>query len=161
MFFPADADEVTQIVLVKLTDKMRHFRYDPGGSFRAWLRTVTVHAWNDFLDAQRGRASGDSRIQNLLQMLEARTDLHQHLEANYDHELLTEAMERVQRRVAVQTWEAFRLTALDGKTGSAAAQLLHMPVAHVYVAKSRVQRLLQEEIQKLEKPTTRQKAKPR
>ena len=130
---------------------MRHFCYDPAGSFRAWLKIVTVHAWNDFLDAQRGRASGDSRIQNLLQMLEARTDLHQHLEASYDHELLMAAMELVQARVAPQTWQAFRLTAMEGKTGSVVAQLLHMPVAHIYVAKSRAQRLLQEEIQKMEK----------
>ena len=40
----ADAQDVTQIVLLKLADKMQAFRYDPALSFRGWLRTVAHHA---------------------------------------------------------------------------------------------------------------------
>ena len=35
----ADAQDVTQIVLLQLAAKMRTFVYDPSRSFRAWLKT--------------------------------------------------------------------------------------------------------------------------
>ena len=44
----ADAQDVTQIVLLKLARRMKDFTYDPGRSFRAWLKTVTHHAWQDY-----------------------------------------------------------------------------------------------------------------
>jgi RNA polymerase sigma factor (sigma-70 family) len=147
----ADAEDVTQIVLLKLTDKMRQFRYDPARSFRAWLKTVTQHAWSDFVTSQRRLAgSGDTRILQMLEALEARADLAQQIEATYDRELLEIAMVRVQQRVAPQTWEAFRLTTVEGLSGAEAAQRIPMPVAHVFVAKRRVQKMLQEEIRQLE-----------
>src|SRR5262245_21503678 len=64
----ADAQDVTQDVLLRLAQKMRHFTYDPSRSFRAWLRTLAHHAWSDFV-AARGRpglGSGDSGVAELL-----------------------------------------------------------------------------------------------
>jgi RNA polymerase sigma-70 factor (ECF subfamily) len=40
----ADAEEVTQEVLLKLIQKLRTFRFDPARSFRAWPKTVAHHA---------------------------------------------------------------------------------------------------------------------
>src|SRR5579884_3714597 len=59
----ADAEDVTQMVLTRLAERMRTFTYDPAKSFRGWLRTLTRHAWSDFVQARQrgGRASGDSR----------------------------------------------------------------------------------------------------
>ena len=48
------------------------------------------------------------------------------------------------------TWDAFRLTALEGLSGAEAGKQLDMKVATVFVAKSKVQRMLQEEMQRLE-----------
>ena len=86
----ADAQDVTQNVLLKLADKMRTFHYDPSRSFRAWLKTLTHHAWSDFLESRQrpGRGSGDSQVADMLHSLEARDDLVQHLEAEFDRELL-------------------------------------------------------------------------
>src|SRR5262245_755298 len=112
----ADAQDVTQAVLLRLAAKLREFTYDPSKSFRAWLRTLTHHAWSDYLEA-RGRAglgSGDSNVAQWLQSIEARDDLVRQLEDQFDHEILQEAMTRVRLRIAPQTWEAFRLTALEG-----------------------------------------------
>jgi len=149
----ADAQDVTQAVLLRLDAKMRDFTYDPARSFRAWLRTLTHHAWSDFLEA-RGRAglgSGDSNVADLLHSVEARDDLLRDLEEQFDHEMLQEAMVRVRLRVAPQTWEAFRLTAMDGLSGAEAALQIPMQVAQVFVAKRRVQKMLREEIVKLER----------
>src|SRR5262249_59980976 len=55
----ADAEDVTQMVLVRLAQRMRGFAYDPQKSFRGWLRTLTRHPWSDFVEARQrgGRAS--------------------------------------------------------------------------------------------------------
>ena len=53
-------------------------------------------------------------------------------------------------RVAPQTWEAFRLTALEGLSGAEAAERIPMQVAQVFVAKRRVQKMLTAEVAKLE-----------
>jgi RNA polymerase sigma-70 factor (ECF subfamily) len=149
---PADAEDITQQVLLKLAEKMKEFDYDPSGSFRAWLKTVTYYAWRSFANSRstRNTGTGDSRVNHALESLEAREDLARRLEEEFDRELLEHAVVRVRLRVRPHTWEAFRLTALEGVPGAEAAARLNMKVANVYVARSTVQRLLQEERQKLE-----------
>jgi RNA polymerase sigma-70 factor (ECF subfamily) len=148
----ADAQDVTQNVLLKLADKMRTFTYDPGRSFRAWLKTLAHHAWSDYLEgrARPGLGSGDSKVRDMLHTVEARDDLLRNLEEAFDRELLEEAMARVRLRVAPQTWEAFRLTALEGLSGQEAAARIPMQVAQVFVAKRRVQKMLSAEVARLE-----------
>jgi RNA polymerase sigma factor (sigma-70 family) len=42
---PADCDDLVQEVLLTLAQAMRSFEYDPAkGSFRAYLKTITIHA---------------------------------------------------------------------------------------------------------------------
>jgi RNA polymerase sigma-70 factor (ECF subfamily) len=148
----ADAEDVTQDILVKLTQKLRAFAYDPSRSFRGWLKTVAHHAWRDFEDSRRHAraAAGGSQVQELMLTLEAREDLVQRLEEAFDLELLEAAKVRVCLRVAPHTWEAFRLVALEGLPAADVAARVRLPVAMVYVAKSKVQKMLQEEIEKLE-----------
>lgn len=148
----ADAEDVTQMVLIRLAERMRSFTYDPARSFRGWLRKLTRHAWSDFVAARQrgGRASGDSQAAACLETLEARDDLVGRLEEEFDHEVLEEATARVRLRVTPGSWDAFRLTALEGCSGAEAAHELGMEVAAVFKAKSRVQKLLQDEVRKLE-----------
>jgi RNA polymerase sigma-70 factor (ECF subfamily) len=148
----ADAEDVTQDILVKLTQKLQHFAYDPSRSFRGWLKTVAHHAWRDFEDSRRRghSAAGDSRVQEQLLSVQAREDLEQRLESAFDLELLEAAKARVRQRVAPHTWEAFRLVALEGLPAAEVAARVQMQVAMVYVAKSKVQKMLQEEIEKLD-----------
>jgi RNA polymerase sigma-70 factor (ECF subfamily) len=148
----ADAEDVTQDILMKLTQKLPAFAYDPSRSFRSWLKTVAHHTWRNFEDGRRHPqpAAGDSRARELILTLEARDDLARKLEEAFDLELLEAAKERVRLRVAPHTWEAFRLTALEGLPVAEVAARVHLQVAMVYVAKSKVQKMLQEEIGKLE-----------
>ena len=131
---------------------MRTFNCDSDGSFRSWLRKVTQHAWSDFRERQQraGAGSGGSHIQTWLDNLQAPDDLLQSLEEQFDCEILEEAKARVQLRLAPQTWEAFRLTALEGLAVAEAAKQIPMQVAMVFVAKSRVLKMLRLEIQILE-----------
>jgi RNA polymerase sigma-70 factor (ECF subfamily) len=147
----ADAEDVTQTVLLKLVGKMREFRYDPAKSFRGWLRTVTRNALSDYLaERQHDQGSGDSEVRRMLGNVKAHEDLVRQLEAEFDQELLEEALRRVRPQVPPQQWEAFRLTALMSQSGTDTAAQLGMPVATVYTAKSKVQKLVREEIRRLE-----------
>jgi len=147
----ADAQDVTQNVLLRLAEKMRGFTYDPSRSFRAWLKTIAQHACSDFLQNRLPFAEG-GHLSKLLDNVQAKEDLLQHLEQEFDREILEEAMHRVRLRVAPQTWQAFWLTAWEGLSGAEAAERISMQVAQVYVAKRRVQKMLQDEVARLEAP---------
>jgi RNA polymerase sigma-70 factor (ECF subfamily) len=150
---PADAEDVTQTVLLKLVGKLRDFHYDPAQSFRGWLRIVTRNVLNDFFNERsRGQGSGDTDVLRLLENVEAREGLVRQVEAEFDQELLDEALRRARQRVPAPQWEAFRLTALERLSGAEAAAQLGMLVATVYTAKSRVQKLVREELRRLEGP---------
>jgi RNA polymerase sigma factor (sigma-70 family) len=147
----ADIQDVTQTVLVGLAAKLRSFVYDPSRSFRAWLKTLVRHAWSDLVTDRRREVLGQGGgAFEALGTLEARDDLERRLEEAFDMELLQIATARARERVAPQTWEAFRLTALDGLSGAEAAARLGMHVASVFKAKSNVQKMLREEITLLE-----------
>jgi RNA polymerase sigma-70 factor (ECF subfamily) len=148
----ADAEDVTQEVLLKLSAKMQDFSYHRTGSFRAWLKTLTHHAWQDFATSRRraGAAAGGSAARDLLHTVEAREDLLARLGEEFDRELLEAAAARVRQRVQPHTWDAYRLTALEGLSGAETAQQLGIKVATVFVAKSKVQSMLQEEIARME-----------
>ena len=154
----ADAEDVTQNVLLILAEKLRNFEYDPSGSFRAWLKTVAHHAWSRYLERQRraGQASGDSQVLTLLDSLAARDDLARKLEEEFDRELLELAMLRVAQRVESNTWRAFHLLTVEHRSSTETAAMLGMPVAMVYVAKSRVLKMMQEEVRSLEACHTRE-----
>src|SRR6202035_431139 len=94
----ADADDVAQDVLAKLTQKMASFRYDQSRCFRAWLKTITQRVLSDLM-ARRRRAVG-SRAIPILDTVEARADLERRIEEIFNRELLDLAISRVRERVA-------------------------------------------------------------
>ncbi|OWK47069.1 RNA polymerase sigma factor [Fimbriiglobus ruber] len=148
----ADAEDVTQAVLLRLTVKLKDFEYDPTRSFRGWLKTLTHHAWQDNAErnARPGQGSGDTVVASLLDRIEARQSLAECLDEAFDQELFQLAVERVRLRVEPRTWEAFHLLAVEHWSGAAAAQHLGMKTATVFVARSKVQRMLRDEIARIE-----------
>jgi RNA polymerase sigma-70 factor (ECF subfamily) len=157
-----DAQDVTQIVLMRLVEAMRRFEYDPAGSFRGWLRTLTHNAWCDFLARRALRGSGDTDVLRTLETVAARDDLVARLEEEFDQELLEQAMSRVRQRVLATHWEVFRLTALEGLSGAEAAARLGLNVATVFAIRSKVQKQIKEEVQTLEnaEPTAAKECPP-
>lgn len=148
----SDVADVSQNVLLSLSTSMQNFEYDPRRSFRAWLKTVTRHAWIAFTKQMQrpGHGHGDTAVMARLNSVEAREDLHRRLQEQYDTELTELAILRVRLRVQPRTWEAFRMTAVEGLRGAEVAKRLQMKVAHVYVAKSEVLKTIREEVQRLE-----------
>ena len=116
----------------------------------AYAQGATVHwlRWNDFIPAS------DELLKKEIapaaeKVLGIKLNI-QKLEQAFDYELLEAAKVQVRLRVAPHTWEAFQLVAIEGLPVAEVAASVHMQVAMVYVAKSKVQKMLREEIQKLE-----------
>lgn len=151
-----DAADVTQDVLSKLVTAFRQQQYDPArGSFRAWLKTVVNNTVRDLFrtSSHQAQATGETGLfANLasIQAPEALAALTSELEAEAHRELLREAEHRVQLRVKPTTWQAYLQAAVTQRPAAEVAQELGLPIAEVYVAKSRVIKMLREEIAKLE-----------
>jgi RNA polymerase sigma-70 factor (ECF subfamily) len=148
----ADAEDVTQQVLVKLYQHMQNFNYDPSkGSFRGWLKTVTHNAWADYHDSRRRapQGHGDNRGLAVLGEAEAHADLVEELNEAFDRELLELAKRKVQLRVSARDWQIFIDLTLGDCSGKEVAEKLGMTVTAVFMAKCRVQKKLEQEVRRL------------
>jgi len=85
-----------------------------------------------------------------LNSVEVGEDLTRRLEQEFDLELLEEAAARVRLRVKPHTWEAYRLLTDESLTVAEVAVRLGMQVAMVFVARSKVKRMLREQIRQME-----------
>lgn len=146
----ADAEDVTQLTLLRLAKAMRSFDYNPQLSFRAWLRTVTQHVWQDFIRNRKRVQQAGSTDHLQLFTLTAEKEFTLSIESAYEEELLKKSLESVRLRVHPQTWEAFRMTTLEQLSTQETANRLGMKLSLVYKAKSNVMKLLQDEVLYLE-----------
>jgi RNA polymerase sigma-70 factor (ECF subfamily) len=148
----ADAADVTQEVLRAVSAAAEQLNYDPKrGSFRGWLFTVAHHKVYDLLAQQRRqcRATGGD-AQELLNAHPARDADKALWDREYEQRLFQWAADQVRDHFHDSTWQAFWLTAVEGKSGKEVAKQLGMTVAAVYLAKSRVMAQLREHIQQLD-----------
>ena len=149
----ADAADLTQAVLQTVAVTAGQLRYDPArGSFRSWLFTIARNEHYDFVARRKRRpgAGGNAAPSELIDKVPAREEEAAAWEREYEQRVYAWAAERVRRCVDDTTWEAFRLTAVEGKSGTETADALGMSVGAVYVAKSRVLARLRREVELME-----------
>lgn len=146
----ADANDVTQEVLRAVARASHRLDYDPcQGTFRAWLLTIVRNKLCDWLAKQKERGTGDPETQQLLDALPARAEETVWWELEYERRVFAWASEKVRVDFEGTTWAAFWQTAVEGKSGKEAADLLGLSVGAVYIAKSRVMSRLKEQILQL------------
>ena len=138
----ADAADLTQEVFFALAKAAGRWRYDPGrGSFRAWLHGTTRNKIALFLRDRRGEplGTGDSNTHRRLAEEQSEgLDADSAWEKAFQQQLFRLALRQIQDCFAPTTWLAFWRTAVEGKSGAAAAAELGLSVGAVYVARSRV-----------------------
>ena len=150
---PADAEDVTQEVLVKLAKRLGAFEYDQRQTFRGWLRRVTENAVTDYFRQLRNTEGEGKRVKDglaVLEDVEARTDLAQRLSDAYDMELLDVAKLHVRGRVETRRWLAWEWMAVEHRAGEDVAKELDMKLPTVYSSRYQVQKLIADEIRRLE-----------
>jgi RNA polymerase sigma factor (sigma-70 family) len=150
----ADAADVTQSVLLKLVDQLQRFQYDAQqGRFRSWLKTVTRHLAVDLHRAQQLRINnaGAGSLDDLpADQSWPSEELFQALEAAWREDVLSLAEARVQLQVHRDTWQAYWSTCREQLAAPQVAEKLGLSVSNVYVAKSRVLKLLRAEVKRLD-----------
>ncbi len=147
---PADAEDVTQEVLIAVARQLPQLSDEPTRSFAAFLRLITYRSRCRLLSRRR---RSDAHVAHDDQTADAHgLDFLEHLARDAERELLGRAIDRVRRRVSPRTWEAFRQTAFEDRSGIEVAERLRINVATVFVGVSRVRKLLREEIRRLDPP---------
>ncbi len=146
----SDADDLVQEVLIFVAERLPDFQHNGRtGAFRNWLRQALIYRlrkfWNDRQQRAPGFGTGDSRGLDLLNELEdPKSSLSQLWNQEHDRHVLSHLMSRLRSEFAETTWEAFRLTAIEGEKTSAAAAKLKITANAVWLAKSRVMRRLRQ-----------------
>ena len=107
---------------------VREVKEETGISAEVLRPLGTIDYWFVAERRRAGVGTGDTPMAAFLNNLAAGEDLAGDLQEEFHRELLDQAMARVKARVPPQTWDAFRLTALEGTSGAeAAAQLFLSP----------------------------------
>ncbi len=149
----ADAENVTQEVLVRLTRKIH--LYDPKKApFATWLRRVTVHAARNYLRKQTRASTGSGDTEQMMRLQEVQDDSEgywERINADADRELLAQAMTRTRERVTPEAWKVFELAAIEKMAGQEVAEKLGVSAQSVYSARHRVMQVLREQMAVLRK----------
>lgn len=142
-----DADDVVQEVLSIVVRKLPAFERQRTGSFRTWLRSITVNCLRESWRADRFRpsAAGGSQFQQVLdQMADPNSQLSQLWNKEHDQHVLQSLLNQVRPSLPEDTWQAFKRVSVDGHTAAHVAEDLGITVNSVYIAKSRVMSKIRE-----------------
>jgi RNA polymerase sigma-70 factor, ECF subfamily len=149
---PEDADDLTQEVLLKLFEALSRGGYDPAkGRFRSLLKAVVNNAVRDCWRRRRRRpepaAVGGSAFLERLGAMAAPESVEELSSAikGKAQAILHELLQRVRARLKATTWEAFYLTAMEGRPPTEVAAALGLTIDAVYKAKKRGTEMLWEE----------------
>ncbi len=139
-----DAADLVQDVMAVLVRKLPEFRYEREGSFRGWLRTVTLNKWRE--RARRKSLptveAGESGLGNLA----ASEPSQEYWEAEYRQQLVSRAMQLLRPEFQPALWAACWEYLVEGRPAAEAAADAGVNVWTVYSAKSRLLRRLREEL---------------
>ena len=139
-----DAADLVQDVLVVLVQKLPTFTYEPGKTFRGWLRTVALNKWRERCRrfADRPDQAGDAGLSGIADGDPAAA----FEEADYRRQLVRRALEIMQAEFEPTTWKACWEVVVSDRPAAAVARELNVSVDVVYSAKSRVLRRLRQEL---------------
>jgi RNA polymerase sigma-70 factor (ECF subfamily) len=142
----ADATDLVQEVFAIVVQKLPEFHYDPGRSFRGWLRTVLMNKWRE--KQRRAGSQAGAGVQPLAD-LAGPDSAEAAWEAEYRQHLVRRALEVMQREFQPTTWKACWEVVVSGRAGADVARELGLTVGAVRAAKFRVLCRLREELEGL------------
>jgi RNA polymerase sigma-70 factor (ECF subfamily) len=142
-----EAGDLAQEVFVVLVRELPAFRRRRDGSFRAWLRQITLNRVRAFQKARhrRGRTGGAGMDSLLAQLEDPTSDLARQWDEDHDRHVLHRLLALVRPDFRPRTWAAFSRLALDGRPAAQVARELGMSENAVLQAKFRVLKRLRAE----------------
>tara|TARA_Y100001933_G_scaffold252524_1_gene291620 strand:+ start:3926 stop:4525 length:600 start_codon:yes stop_codon:yes gene_type:complete len=146
---PGDAEDLTQVVLTELVEKLPDFEVDKErGTFRTVLRRLVRWRVTDALRVvRRDRDAMDHLVE---QSVEAVVDGPDEIfERAWREGLMKAAMTEVASAVAPEHYQAFEMTAERDMPAKEVASMLGMSTASVYKAKSQISKQIRETFDRL------------
>jgi RNA polymerase sigma-70 factor (ECF subfamily) len=138
-----DAADLVQDVLIVLVRKLPELQYQPGKSFRGWMRTVLMNKWRDRPHA-RPPVPLDSDVQP-----QSPEDAEALEESEYRLYVIGRALRLMVAEFEPATWQACWETVVCGRPAGEVAAELGISVNAVYLARSRVLGRLRQDLQGL------------
>jgi RNA polymerase sigma factor (sigma-70 family) len=147
---PASIDEVCQRIWIELARRMPCYEYDPGRSFRGWLRRLCHHRAVDLFRERRENRFEAIGDYDLIDGVGAvREDDESDGDAGAGRQVLlreaAEAQAEVRRKVKPARWDAFWRVVIEGESVGRVAEALGLKYATVYAGVNHVTELLREE----------------
>lgn len=142
-----DAEDVRSECLTAIVRQMPQFVYDRSlGSFRSWLRTMTVRRVIDRLRKSVELSAGSA----VLALIERDTNSPDEIwEREWRHQHLRFCMDEARSQVSEQTWDIFELL-VDHQTPVAEiSNRLQVTANQIYKARTRVLDLIRERMRYL------------
>lgn len=149
----ADAEDVAQQVLMAVARAVEQREHDPKrAKFRTWLGRVAHNAiLNALTRGKPDRGSGDSAMLALLAEHASDTGPDSELlRLEHRREVFRWAARQIRKEFHQTTWDAFWLTAVEGRPVDSAAEALAKNRGAIYNARSRVMRRIQEKVTEYE-----------
>jgi len=142
-----EAHDLAQEVLLVVFREIPRFERQREGSFRSWLRQVTLNRVRTDRRRRLNRPGVglDATEAFLDRLAEPSRELAREWDLEHDRHVFGKLQAIVQPRFAPATWEAFRRFALDGLPAARVAEELGMTVNAVLLAKSRILKRLRDE----------------
>jgi RNA polymerase sigma-70 factor (ECF subfamily) len=143
----ADAADLTQEVFVVVLREIPRFERQREGSFRAWLRQVTVNRVRTHRKKLRRQPSlGSDPADGFLdQLADPNGALARQWDREHDRHVFQKLLGLVQRDFNPSTWEAFQRFAIEGRPAAEVARDLGLTENAVLQAKSRILKRLRQE----------------
>jgi RNA polymerase sigma-70 factor, ECF subfamily len=138
----ADADDLVQEVFTAVARSVSQWldRSDRG-KFRAWLLRIARNTSVNFLTRRRHRPignGGDEASDWMVDIPAPDCELSGEFDLEYRREVFRWAADQIQEAVTDNTWQAFWLTHVDGRSIAEVAKHLGISTGNVYIGRSRV-----------------------
>jgi RNA polymerase sigma-70 factor (ECF subfamily) len=143
-----EASDLAQEVLIVVSRDLPKFDRQREGSFRAWLRKITLNRARAFSRQRRPRpvsAIDDLAEVFLAQLEDPASELTQRWNREHDEHVLRQLLTVAEACFSPKSWRAFQRLTIDGHSVSAVAAELGMSENAVLIAKCRVLKKLREE----------------
>jgi RNA polymerase sigma-70 factor, ECF subfamily len=143
-----DVEDVAQEVLLVVHREVAGFERRRVGSFRSWLKTITINrmraVWK--ARARQPRVSQKDVTDDFLSQLEdPHSELSGQWNREHDEHVTQQILAIVRTDFKEKTWAAFQRFALDGVPAAQVAAELGLSLNAVVLAKSRIMARLREE----------------
>jgi RNA polymerase sigma-70 factor, ECF subfamily len=145
--FRADAEDICQEVMKKVVEHLPTFRRERDGSFRTWLKTITVNEVNQFWRKRQRRRDLDGRDGGFGwdSLSDPKNELSQLWDQEHDGHVLRRLLQLVESEFSPTTWRAFCLRVLEERPTEEVAVFVGISKNAVDIAKSRVLNRLRRE----------------